>query len=350
MSNKKNYRKQELGLKGYRHNMVVYARKYGISAAATEYKTTRKTVRKWLKQFEAHGHAGLENKSRLGQYHPNALSADVIEQINTKRGDGRMGAYYIKESLGLKCSTKTIHKYLKRAGKVTKHKTKTQKKRDMSFLRDTIKVVEKLQIDVKYLTDIPNLLWGIKFFNFPKYQITARDYASGNAIIGYSYTKDSTSVGIFVAYVIYLLLSAGIDVKEIHFQFDNGSEFRNLSKNKGLSFVEEICTVNGVEYRYNPVARPTYNSHVESFHGTIERELYDYMKYESLDDFLAQAWIYMTWYNTKRKNRNKDHKTPEMILTENKIKKNNYLTTSHPILVDNYMKDLEMVKKGGYLK
>ena len=58
----------------------------------------------------------------------------------------------------------------------------------------------------------------------------------------------------------------------------------------------------------------------------------------------------MTWYNMFRKNLNKQHKQPRDILNEVNFEKTDYLLTSPPIFVDNYVKDLELVKGGGYLK
>jgi transposase InsO family protein len=57
----------------------------------------------------------------------------------------------------------------------------------------------------------------------------------------------------------------------------------------------EILERFGVEHRCIPPASPIYNSDVESFHGTIELELFDYMKTDGLDEFLTQVWFYMTW-------------------------------------------------------
>jgi transposase len=351
MENKKILRKSSNeSITNYRYNMVVYALNNSISAAAREYKTTRVTVQKWVKIFKADGRDALSNKSRMGQYHPATTSPDVIDMIIKKRGKGRLGADFIKDALGLQCSAKTIHKYLKRNGKVKKTKTKTKKKRDMTAMRNKIRVIEKLQVDVKYLTDIPNLLMGIKFYNFPKFQITCRDYKSGDTFIPYSYSNDSTNAAIFVAYVIYILISAGINIKKIHFQFDNGSEFRNTLKKYGLSLVEEILTKHGIKWKFNPPASPKYNSDVESFHGTIERELYDYMECDDLDDFMMQAWLYIIWYNTYRKNRNKNRMSPQEILREQKIQNFDILTSVPPILLDKYVDSLEWIKQGVYLK
>jgi len=104
--------------------MVTYALKHNISKAAVEFKTTRKTVRKWVESYKKDNENGLRNKSRLNQKHPNKLSEDILEQIIQYRKRTQLGAYYIKDSLDIKSSLKTIHKKIKQAGLVVKNKSK----------------------------------------------------------------------------------------------------------------------------------------------------------------------------------------------------------------------------------
>jgi hypothetical protein len=358
MENKKVFTKNN-SIEQYRYNMILFAKKHGIRAAAREFRTDRKTVKKWVKEYQKnYDMNSLKNKSRLGQYHPNKLSDDEEKKIIDLRGNSKIGAYFIKDKLMLNCSLKTIHKKLKQHGKVGKPKKKSQKKRDMSEIRKNTPVMRKLQIDVKYLCDIPNLYADIWAINIPKYQITVRDYKCGWTMIGFSYHKDSTSIGIFVAYVIYCLIKAGIDISNIYFQSDNGSEFRNINKKHGLSLYEEILNLYGIKYWFIPPARPTFNSDVESFHNTIERELYDTDKMGDEDTLLMKAWSYMIWYNCYRKNRNKEHKAPLTILKEYYLQvgekekniKLNKLMSFPPIIVDRYIKDIEVIKKVGELR
>ena len=128
-----------------------------------------------------------------------------------------------------------------------------------------------------------------------------------------------------------------------------------MGKKHGLSLYEEILTNFNIKYKFIPVARPAFNSDVESFHGTIERELYDLEKFGCLDIFMSKVWFYMVWYNCYKKNRNKGHKSPLTIINDyfteinqtEKSKKMNKLLTSPQILVDKYINILELVKGGG---
>jgi transposase len=325
------------GLKDYRHQMVEYALKHGISSAAKIFNTTRKTVRKWVVAYKEKGFDGLKNQSRLGQKHPNKLSKRTENRIIRYREKTQLGAYFIKDALSLKCSEKTIHKKIKQHGLVVKPKTKAKKKKDMSEMRASIAALERIQIDVKYLTDIPKYYKNWYFNGFPKYQITARDYKSGWTVVGYSMTNDSTNVGIFVAYVLMTLKCAGVDISKVTFQSDNGSEFRSSSTTGKLSLYEEILTLANVNFRFIPVRRPTFNSDVESFHGRIEKELYDIEDFVCVKNMFLKSWFYMTRYNSERKNRNKGNLAPADILRSYKIKNVDKLVTTRPLFVDEYI-------------
>ena len=49
---------------------------------------------------------GLVNKSRIGQAHPETLSPETIQQIIEFRKGSNVGAYIIKDALGLTYSIK----------------------------------------------------------------------------------------------------------------------------------------------------------------------------------------------------------------------------------------------------
>jgi len=340
----------------YRIDIALYAiRCNNYRATAREYKVNRRMVRTWaIMYLEVNDKprdeqiAYFRNKSRLGQKHPLRITDEERQAIVMFRLLSGLGARLIKECLELPYSDRAIHKVLVQAELVEKPKTKTRKKRDMSEMRAAIPTMHKIQVDIKYLTDIATIYPDIVLNHIPKYQLTARDYKSGFTLICFSHTKDSTSIAIFVRYVIDCLKDAGIDISKIHFQSDNGSEFRYMGKKDRLSLYEEICASEHIEYRYIPPASPTFNSDVESFHNRIECEFYNIERFFNEDDLLAKAWCYMMWYNRSRKNRGKDNKSPLTILTENDHQNLDKLTTYPPIIVDRYVKDLELIKKGGY--
>jgi transposase len=347
----------------YRMRVVRYALNHDISKSAKEFGTTRKTVRKWVEEYHAQivhneskkvkepSKVKLSNKSRSEQAHPNKLDENTVNKIILLRlYCPQWGAELIKAKLGLTCSTKTINKKLKQHGLIRKPEKKHKKDSDMAWMRTYYKALSKMQFDTKDLIDIPNYWKGVWDKRLPRYEFTARDYITGDTFIGYASHKDSTSMGIFVAYVICCLICAGVDLSKVHFQSDHGSEFENILKKNGVSLFRELCTKHGIEIRFIPVRSPTYNSDVESFHGRIEKEFYDIEPINNQKTLFYKAWQYMIWYNTERPNRNKGRKSPLAILQEHNIHNAEMLTTFPPIFVDNYIKDIELVKKGGYFK
>jgi len=90
----------------HRHNMISYTLKHGIKAAAKTYQVNRGTVYKWLNAYSENGMEGLKNKSRIGQSHPNKLSADMVKHIVDCRKELPVGAEVLKHHYKLPCSAK----------------------------------------------------------------------------------------------------------------------------------------------------------------------------------------------------------------------------------------------------
>ena len=61
-----------------RFKMVHYALDNGVSKAANQFGTTRKTVRKWLKRYQSVGTSGLVDHSR--RPHWSSFKIDVQEE------------------------------------------------------------------------------------------------------------------------------------------------------------------------------------------------------------------------------------------------------------------------------
>ena len=98
-----------------RLQMVRHARK-GASHAqvAREFKTTIKTVSKWVRRYREAGEAGLQDRSsRPHHAHPRALSAKTVRRIGLLRRR-RFTIERIAQAVG--ASPATVARYLKRMG------------------------------------------------------------------------------------------------------------------------------------------------------------------------------------------------------------------------------------------
>jgi len=134
------------------------------------------------------------------------------------------------------------------------------------------KSLHRWQVDIKYLTDIPNYvkLW---LFDIYLYEITFRDYKSWLTICYYWDDKSKSSV--IIAFEVFkrLMINIWINLKDITFQFDWWAEFSNIkiswSKWLLIDMIERDFAW------YNLIKKKEQNWHVESFHRRIEEDIFD---------------------------------------------------------------------------
>ncbi|MCK4965871.1 hypothetical protein KAS50_02505 [bacterium] len=227
-------------------------------------------------------------------------------------------------------------------------KKKYKVKRDLRKLREKMKAFERIQIDLKELKDIPQY-YPYLYKGYPKYQFTARDVRTGICFIFFGYEKSATNGGIFALYLCNHLKKLKVDLKEVEFQSDNGSEFIGAwNKKHGKTLFEAVIEdlFKSVTSQIPP-ARCTFNSDVEASHRLIEDEFYDMEDYTSKIDFLSKAYTYILYFNYLRKFRYKGYKSPIEIL---KSTKNKYtykkIANLKPIILDPLIKYIDF--KGGY--
>lgn len=335
----------------FRYSMVAYALAHGISASARRYNTTRRTVQLWLRRYDSQtGVESLKNKSRVGQNHPEKLPEETRQEIIAFRREtkNQLGARPIIDLLSLKCSAKTVNKILKQNGLIKPKPTKWKKRWDMSKIRAQYKPFQKIQIDVKYLNDIPECHPAYRKGDIPKYMISARDYKSGWISLAFSNKLDSIAMGIYAQYLIQNLKKAGVNLSQLSFQTDNGTEFVDRLRRHN-TFFQDILE-GQVEHRTIPPASPRYNSDVESFHARVENEFLKLEDFKSFPDFMSKAYIYSIYFNLCRENRNRNKQTPsDIICMENKNLKPSKLIFP-PILCDAFRNDYHIIKDPVYFK
>ena len=134
------------------------------------------------------------------------------------------------------------------------------------------RALHRWQVDIKYLTDIPNYvrLW---IFDIFLYEITFRDYKSWATICFYGDDRSKSSV--FLGFDVFkeLMINMGVCLKDIIFQFDGWAEFSNI-RISGIKWdlIEMIERDFGW---YRLIERKEQNGHVESFHRRVEEDLFD---------------------------------------------------------------------------
>ncbi len=107
---------------------------------------------------------------------------------------------------------------------------KYQRKRDLREVKKMLKPFEKIQVDIKYLDDIPEFYTAYRVFRLPKYQITARCVRTGALFYAYAMEKTSTNTTMFLLRLGEHLKAHGVELNTVIIQTDNGTEFASTMK------------------------------------------------------------------------------------------------------------------------
>lgn len=335
-----------------RLDIVKYAIENGKKAAALHYKTTIKTVRKWVKRYElSKSRIALTNLSRARKTQNMQITAKYMEQIiayaqKAVTNNKRLKASYCKKELNCPYSLKTVLKVLHTEGflKKKRHK-KHDRKKDLRAIKSNFKAFEKIQIDIKYLDDISEFYKDYKQYNFPRYQLTARDVKTGALFIGYAIEKSRTNTVLFLHTLIEHLKNHNVDLKNITIQTDNGTEFiTGFNSKKDSVFTQYINTV-CKKHTLIPPGACTYNSDVETSHRWIEEEFYSQKYFTSKDDILNQAFDYVKSFNFKRYNTYKGGTPYDILHTDNidNILNDNVLIFK-PVILDYQIHNLTFIQ------
>jgi len=111
--------------KQIRYQMVIYAKEHGIKPTSRLYVTEPKTVRKWVRRFDAGGYQALVDMSRKPHHSPNKTSMDSTEKIiKLKAKYKRIGAEQIRVLESVKESAKTMRKIWRENGVSSRQRRK----------------------------------------------------------------------------------------------------------------------------------------------------------------------------------------------------------------------------------
>jgi len=274
-----------------RLEMVRFANGNGIKVAARFYKCSKNTIKKWCRRYAAYGLNGLIDKSRKPKNSPKRVPQEDIDNITevskeAKEKKKHITVKNVRKKTGIsKYSDVTINRYINKALDNKRNKIHPKSNGgDISWKKKLIPW-QLIQIDIKYLTDIDNLkpYFASEDNDFkgihPKYQITARDVATGAPIVSYCDEKSVTYTRMFLENILHPFLKQfkGLNLKEITIQTDNGTENTNKYKKTNGKEPEKSAFTIFVEdkfkkHRTNIPGHCTADSDVETFHWSIERD------------------------------------------------------------------------------
>lgn len=337
---------QELRLRIAKH-----AHNHSIKSAARVFQCSRNTVRKWYRLYLFYQEQGittkkdmhLEDVKRITTNHPNAMNTNTQQRLyrilETRYNNRqRIIITHIVKNHHIPYSVDTVRKYAKRWGFFIARHNKSKQKRYLVEVKKKMRFCEVVQVDIKYLTDIPELypsLHTYKQYGFPSYQITARDVATGTLWYAYAQEKSTANTKLFIEYLGEHLKRYGLNMTQTIFQTDGGTEFTNqyLSVHPKPTAFQCAITDMGAIHRVNPAASPTYNSDVESSHRLIEDEAYSNQWKVDTAEFLSAMRSYQSYFNLERYNTYKKG-TPRDLLEAKHIPVDNAVLVLRPIIVD----------------
>ncbi len=293
--------------------VVQEALERGIKPTARRFGMSRNTVRLWLKRFKTEGNDGLIDR-RAGPNHiPHKTSQELEEQIvEIRKTVPCYGAYRLKHFFRLTPSVGAIQRIIHDRGLARKVRRRYQKKNDLREVKArSYKAFEKLQMDIKYLTDIPPYWEQMQRFRLPRFQYTVRDVKSGMLFLGFADEISEINARTMVQYILSKITPYFPGTVIV--QTDNGIEFSGTTKNIENNHFGSAVREQGARHVYIAPGCCNMNGDVESIHATIEEEFYNLTPFCSKGDFFRKAESYRQFYNLERPNYSKGGKTPWLI-------------------------------------
>lgn len=297
----------------FKKQVVQWTQIHGIKPAVRKWGLGRNTIRRWQRRFKEEGNQGLHDKRKGPNHIPHKTPLSIEQEVISAREQAPCyGARRLKYFFDLKCSTGAIFRILKAQGLVKKKKKKYQTKNDLREAKAKYKAFGHLQMDVKYLRDIPNYWGQKKEFKLPHFEYTVRDTKSGMLFLGFSDELSELTARTMVDYVLARLRSQMPD-HEIIIQTDNGVEFSGTVRHFEKATFSQQVERYGAKHVFIPPRMCNANGDVESIHHTIEKEFFDLTRFRSRDDFMLKVESYRCFYNLERPNSYKAMKTPWLI-------------------------------------
>jgi len=311
-----------------RLKMVQYAAEHGIKPTARHFGCQPKIVRKWLRRWREDNHSrrSLMDRSRAPKTCPHKTSPECEREVLRERDKAPcLGARRLKDFCQLDPSEGAIARILRQNGRTKKRKKKYEKKRDMRELKARLAAFEQLQIDTKYLNDIPYYYEQMaRNKDLPRFQYTARDVKTGAVFLGFGAEYSESHSCAFAAAVMAHIARCGHPREGTLVQTDNGPEYSGMErkKKKDRGFVRLVEHLFRARHRFIPVGKKNHQADVETLHERIEPEFFDLERFDSRNMFFMKASAWQLWWNTTRKNGYKYGRSPEHILLEEKPGRN----------------------------
>ena len=291
----------------HRERMIKYYAKEGATKTSLRYKTSRKTVYKWVSRYDGSTES-LKDKSHKPHSSPKKHTEAEIKLIKREmkrvKWQDMLLAFQRLMEKGYSRSYGGF-KRVARQLKIQKPKRVKIKKKPKPYTRASYPG-QKIQVDVKYVPTA--CVSGSGRY----YQFTAVDECTRWT---YRQMYDDKSSYSAKQFLVELLKAAPFPIRMI--QTDTGTEFTNallVVKAGHKTLFEEALETFGIHYKRIRIATPRHNGKVERQHRTDQQRFYNSLKMYSLSDGRKQLAVY-------QQNSNNHIKTCLGMLSPNQVLK-----------------------------
>ena len=320
-----------------------------LSETVRRWKTSRHTVRKWVRRFEAEGKDGLDDRSHRPEHSPARTSASIEKQVLDawqKTGYGRYRLAIYLRAQGLDLSPHTIRHILRRLRPPQKRKVRKafypalwaweQKEPFRLIQTDTKDIRDKGSLGTERVTHLQRS-------HLPRYQWTACEGRTRLRFLAYSHRLNRTNGLAFMIWVLLFLRAHGIEGTVV-FQTDWGQEFGGDNPRRIAQLSERFLRPLGGELTRYPLGRKGYNGRVERSHRSDDEELYRpyLLKIQDEQEMLLYSYRWVYFYNTLRPHfgHGMHQKPPLAVLRQLGYDGPDSIAAMPPILLDEISADL----------
>lgn len=278
-----------------------------VTATASQFGITRKTLHKWLKRYDQKFLLGLEESSRAPlNTRKRQISLEQRLRIRSLRknhlryGKMKLTGLYLNHYQE-KISSWKIQKVIEEDG-LYFNKTRASKLRRRQI---QARIQKKKRITQLVKENKVNFLWHVDTVILTlssggyRYLLTAIDEVSKMAYARLYTTHSSRNAKDFLERLVYLT-----DHKVINIHSDNGSEFKKE--------FEEACITLNIPQWYSRPHTPKDNPVLERFNRTIQEEFIEMSASDIYytDEFNQALTDWLIEYNFRRPHQTLDYQTP----------------------------------------
>lgn len=272
----------------YRHSLVCYALKHGVSRASRKYNKARSYIYFWLKRYDGTIES-LACKSKRPHSHPKQHSPKEIKLIRDMRRRspslGLVEFWFRLLNKGYSRNIVSLYRMMRRMALIQKPQKKPYTPKPYTQMTYP---GERIQIDVKFvpLSCCPS---GERF-----YQYTAIDEFSRLRFLMGFRDHSTYSSAVFLESAVAFYAKHGISVKCV--QTDNGLEFTNRFSPRPtdkLTLFQTTAARLGIYHKTIRPFTPRHNGKVERSHREDQKRFYSSHSFYSFQDYLNQLKVYI---------------------------------------------------------